>query len=255
MTLLEVRKLRKHFGGLLAVKDLDFSIQKGEIFGLIGPNGAGKTTIFDIISGFLKPDLGSVLFEGREIMGSRPSQICLSGICRTFQLAKPFFHLTVTENVMIGPLAAGISVKKAREEACRVLESVGLSALQSQEAHCLTGGSKKRLELAKALATKPKLLMVDEVMAGLNDNEINDMILILRKVVGEGVTLLVVEHIMKAVMALADRILVVNNGEKIAQGSASEIVKNQKVLDAYLGKDFSLRFGGKERYDGEETSS
>lgn len=250
MTLLEVRKLRKHFGGLVAVKDLDFSIEKGEIFGLIGPNGAGKTTIFDLVSGFLKPDVGSILFKGQEIVGSRPSQICLLGLCRTFQLAKPFSHLTAIENVMIGPVAAGVSVKAAREEACRLLEFVGLSNLESQEAHCLTGGSKKRLELAKALATKPELLMVDEVMAGLNDNEISNMILILRNVVAQGVTLLVVEHIMKAVMALADRVLVVNNGEKIAQGTASEIVKDKKVLDAYLGKDFSLRFGGKERYDG-----
>jgi len=250
MTLLEVRKLRKHFGGLVAVKDLDFSIEKGEIFGLIGPNGAGKTTVFDVVSGFLRPDGGSILFEGEEIVGLRPSKICLLGLCRTFQLAKPFSHLSSVENVMIGPLAAGASVKAAREEARRVLEFVGLSHLQSQEARCLTGGSKKRLELAKALATQPKLLMVDEVMAGLTDNEIGDMILVLRNVVGQGVTLLVVEHIMKAVMALADRILVVNNGERIAEGTASEIVNDQKVLDAYLGKDFSLRFGGKGRYNG-----
>jgi branched-chain amino acid transport system ATP-binding protein len=240
MAMLEVHGLRKEFGGLLAVKDLDMQLDAGEILGLIGPNGAGKTTVFNLISGFLHPSTGEMKFQGENLIGLKPHQICLKGITRTFQTAQPFQSLTVLENVMIGGFSQGRKLSLIREKALEILQLVGLSEVQNQEASSVPIASQKRLELAKALATKPKLLLLDEVMAGLTFTEISEVLSILKKIRESSITILLIEHVMHAVMSVCDRIIVLHHGEKIAEGNPKQVVEEKSVIDAYLGEDFAL---------------
>jgi len=234
----EVKGLTKHFGGLAAVKNVDFQIRQGEILGLIGPNGAGKTTIFNLVSGFLSPDSGEVKFKGERITGLKPAhRISVRRMGRTFQLVKPFNNMTVFENLMVGAFCRTRERGKAEQKAREMLNFTGLWKYRDFLATNLTIASRKRLELCRALATEPELLLLDEVMAGLNPKETEEIIKLIRKISQQGVTLFVIEHVMKAIMSLSDRIIVLNYGEKIAEGTPMEISKNKKVIDAYLGKE------------------
>jgi branched-chain amino acid transport system permease protein len=235
----EVQTLNKRFGGLVAVKDISFGIQKGEILGLIGPNGAGKTTIFNLITGFLPPDSGKIEFKGERITGLKPPhQVCLKSIGRTFQLVKPFKDMTVVENVMVGAFARIKKAEEARHEAREILDFIGLSGHRDSLASSLTIADRKRLELGRALATRPELLLLDEVVAGLNPRETVEIIGIIKAISNRGITLLMIEHVMKAVMTLSHRIIVVHHGEKIAEGLPAEISKEKRVIDAYLGEEY-----------------
>jgi branched-chain amino acid transport system permease protein len=237
--LLEVRSLTKSFGGLTAVRAVSLEIKRGEVLGLIGPNGAGKTTIFNLLSGFIPPDSGQVVFKGEDITGLKPPHnVCAKSMGRTFQLVRPFNDISVLENVMVGAFARINNAQDARDEATRVIDFVGLSRHTHTIASSLTIADRKRLELARALATKPDLLLLDEVMAGLNPKETQDIIEIVRSVSGRGVTLLVIEHIMKAIMTLSHRVVVLNYGEKIREGTPEEVSKDQRVIEAYLGEEY-----------------
>jgi branched-chain amino acid transport system permease protein len=235
--LIKVISISKRFGGLQAVKDLSFSIYEGEILGLIGPNGAGKTTVFNLISGFISPDSGTIHFGGKDITSlGIPHRFCRQGIGRTFQIVKPFQSMTVLENVMVGVFSRVRDVSVAREEALRIIERIHLSPHVSTQPCQLTLANRKRLELGRALATGPRLLLLDEVMAGLNPKETEDIIAVIRSLSDEGVTIFLIEHVMKAVMALSDRITVINNGMKIVDGLPEEIARDKRVIDAYLGE-------------------
>jgi branched-chain amino acid transport system ATP-binding protein len=236
--LLAVDGVSKSFRGLKAASAVSFEVETGAILGLIGPNGAGKTTVFNVIAGVFAPDEGRVRMDGQDITGRRPDQICRAGIGRTFQIVKPFGGLTVRENVIVGALAACKTVAEAEREADRVLELLGLADKSRQPAHALTLPDRKCLEVARALATKPKLLLLDEVMAGLRPTETDRMVAIFRQLNAEtGLTILLIEHVMRAVMALAQRIVVLNTGEVIATGTPEEIAADQKVRDCYLGEE------------------
>lgn len=237
--LLVVEALNKRFGGLTAVKDVSFSIRKGEILGLIGPNGAGKTTIFNLISGFLSPNSGKVEFKGKRITGlKRPYRICLKHMGRTFQLVKPFKDMTVLENVMVGAFSRFKKPSDAREEATKIIDFIGLSKHRDSLASSLTIADRKRLEISRALATQPEMLLLDEVVAGLNPKETEDIIGVIKAISNRGITLFMIEHVMKAIMTLSDRIIVLHHGEKIAEGTPMEISKDKKVIDAYLGDEY-----------------
>ncbi len=237
--LFRVQSLSKRFGGLAAVRDISFEIKKGEILGLIGPNGAGKTTIFNLITGFLPPDSGRIEFKGDEITGLKPPhKVCLSHIGRTFQLVKPFNNMTVLENVMVGAFSRVRRASEAKEEAMRVLDFIGLSMYRDSLASSLTIADRKRLELGKALATKPELLLLDEVVAGLNPRETEEIIEIIKAISRQGITLFIIEHVMKAIMTLSHRIIVLHHGEKIAEGIPAEISRDRRVIDAYLGEEY-----------------
>lgn len=239
--MLEVSGLTKQFGGLVAVSDASLSVDKGEIVALIGPNGAGKTTLFSIISGFLKSDSGDVSFEREPIAGLKPHAICARGIVRTFQIVKPFANLTVRENIAVGAHARTSDRSLALEAATAVGEKVGMGALLDQRASSLTVAGRKRLEVARALATKPKLLLLDEVMAGLNTTEVSEIVSVVKKLPQEGVTILLIEHVMQAVMSLSDRVYVLNNGRIIAEGSPQEVTSDSHVIEAYLGRGAAER--------------
>ena len=234
--MLEVNKICKHFAGLRAVNDVSFTIEKGEIMGLIGPNGAGKTTIFNMIDATYPLTSGEIHFNGRLISRlSRPSDVCKTGIGRTFQVVKPFGGMTVLENVMVGAFNVTNSVGQAREKAQAALEMVGLLHNEGMLARNLTVSDRKRLEVARALATEPQLLLLDEVMAGLNPTEVEEIIPLIRKIRDQGVTIFMIEHIMASMMKLSDRILVLHHGEKLAEGTPAEVTSNEKVIAAYLG--------------------
>jgi branched-chain amino acid transport system ATP-binding protein len=235
---LGVRALGKSFRGLRAVHDVSFDVPAGEIHALIGPNGAGKTTTFNMIAGVFAPTAGTVQLDGRTITGLRPDRICDAGIGRTFQIVKPFPALTVLENVIVGALKREPDVGAAREKALTVLSDLGLHDKRAMTASNLTLPDRKRLEVARALATGPRLLLLDEVMAGLRPTETDQMVAFLRQLNARtGLTILLIEHVMRAVMALSQHIVVLNYGEKIAEGPPDVIARDQRVLDVYLGQD------------------
>jgi branched-chain amino acid transport system ATP-binding protein len=239
--MLEVRNVSKSFRGLRAVKDASFEVAQGGINALIGPNGAGKTTIFNMIAGVYAPDSGSIVFEGRRIDRLRPDQVCNAGIGRTFQIVKPFAGLTVLDNVMVGAFLKERSAAGARAQSVSILGKLNLEAKASLPASSLTLPDRKRLEVARALATRPRLLLLDEVMAGLRPTETDQMVQVFRDINrAEGLTILLIEHVMRAVMALAGHIGVLHHGEVIARGTPEEIVRDKAVLECYLGEETEL---------------
>jgi branched-chain amino acid transport system ATP-binding protein len=236
---LVIRNLSKRFGGLHAVQDVSFSVEENETLALIGPNGAGKTTSFNLITGFYRPDTGSVSAFGRELVGMRPYDICAYGLARTFQVAKPFGAMTVLANVMTGAFLRDRKVEAAREKAREAIAFVGLSAREETAARDLTTIDQRRLEMARALATQPRLLLLDEVMAGLNPSEIDQAVALVGKLSKRGLTIVIVEHVMRAIMAVARHIVVLDHGQKIAEGTPKEIVENPEVIRAYLGSGYT----------------
>jgi branched-chain amino acid transport system ATP-binding protein len=239
VSLLAVEGVSKSFGGLAAVQRVTFTLAEGELLALIGPNGAGKTTLFHVISGFMAPDEGTIRYAGESLVGLRPHDICQRGMVRTFQITRPFNRLTVLENVLVGALERVAHRRQAVTIAEEVLALTGLAEKAGQLGHSLTLPDRKRLELARALATGPKVLLLDEVMAGLNPTETTRLIDLIRTIHGRGVTILLIEHVMRAVMALSQRILVLNYGELIAEGTPQTVVRNPKVIEAYLGEGYS----------------
>ncbi len=238
--LLETKGVTRTFGGLAAVKEVSFAVERGEIVGLIGPNGAGKTTLFNVLTGFLSPSAGEVYFEGRRISNLLPDRICHLGVARTFQVVKPFGNMTALQNVMVGSFCRERSESRARKAAEEVLDLVGLGHRREVLARNLTIADRKRLEMARALATRPTLLLLDEVMAGLNPSEVNDVLGLLREIRARGTTLLLIEHIMAAIMAISDRILVLHHGNLIAQGTPRQVAESPAVIDAYLGERYLI---------------
>ena len=238
--LLTLDRVTKRFGGLTAVREVSLTVAAGDLLGIIGPNGAGKTTLFHVISGYFRPDEGRVVFDGRDITGQPAHAISRLGLTRTFQIVKPFGNLSVLDNVMIGALTRVASTRQARAEAAGVIDLCGLGPHASVRARTLPLALRKRLEVARALATRPRLLLLDEVMAGLNPTELVAMIDLIRRLHAEGLTLIVIEHIMAAMMRLAQRIVMLHHGVKIAEGTPREIASNRRVIDAYLGEEFVL---------------
>jgi branched-chain amino acid transport system ATP-binding protein len=239
MRILEGKKVTKHFGGLAAVQGVDFFINKGEVFGLIGPNGAGKTTLFNLISGALSLNSGEIRFKGERISGLKPHRICKMGVARTFQSVKVFPHMPVLGNVVLGSMfgkSRGVSSAAAAREAAKLLDFVGLSAVASTPAKDLTLANQKRVEVARALATKPKLLLLDELIAGLNPTETAEAMVLVKKIRRQGITIVMIEHVMKAIMSICDRIMVLHHGEKIAEGTPKQITTSKKVIEVYLGE-------------------
>lgn len=239
MRILEGERVTKYFGGLAAVLNVDFYVEKGEIVGLIGPNGAGKTTLFNLISGALVPKSGTIRFEKEKITGLKPHQICRLGIARTFQLVKIFPNMSVIDNVLLGSffgVSTTMSSADAAREAGQLLEFLGLSAVRGIPARDLTLANQKRLEVARALATKPALLLLDELMAGLNPTEMAESMELVTDLRDKGHTIFMIEHVMKAIMSICDRIIVLHHGEKIAEGTPREIAKNKTVVEVYLGE-------------------
>jgi ABC-type branched-subunit amino acid transport system ATPase component len=237
VTLLEVKDLTKRFGGLVAVDSLSFKIEPGQTVSIIGPNGAGKTTVFNLITGFDRPTRGEILFNGASLVGKKPHEIALAGIGRTFQVVKPLHGLSVFENVLVGAFARTMSREEAEAISEEILSFTGLAAMRDQLAVGLPIGMRKRLELARSLATKPKLVLLDEVMSGLNPMESKEAIDLIRRLRDErGISAVAgVEHVMHVVMSVSDRVIVLNHGRKIAEGRPEEISRNEEVISAYLG--------------------
>lgn len=238
--LLSVDGISKSFRGLRAVSNASLLVPRGSIVSLIGPNGAGKTTAFNMIAGVFPPDEGSITFDGRSLTGLRPDQICHAGIGRTFQIVKPFKDLTALDNVIVGALHLETDVRQARRKAEAVLERLGMLDKRHQLAAQLTLPERKRLEVARALATEPKLLLLDEVMAGLRPTETDQMVSIFRELNRQGVTILLIEHVMRAVMALSEQVVVLHHGEVIARGTPQAVVRDPAVLECYLGEEADI---------------
>lgn len=236
MSLLEVRNVSKLFGGLAASSDVSFTIEKGEILGLIGPNGAGKTTLFNIVDGFYPPTKGQVLFKGQIISGLKPHQICKLGIARTFQVVKPLQRMSVLDNVIASAFLRAKNKAEAVEIALETIHFTGLDQDRDVISRGLPLGKRKKLEIARALATRPELLLLDESFAGLNHSELNDSIEIIKKIKARGITIMIIEHHMKVIMSISDRIVVINYGQRIAEGTPQEIRNNPLVVEAYLGE-------------------
>jgi branched-chain amino acid transport system ATP-binding protein len=238
VSLLEARGISKRFGGVQAVSALDLDVAEGEVVGVIGPNGAGKTTTFNLLSGFLPPDAGDIRFRGRSVLGWKPHAICALGLARTFQIVRPFPRLSVLDNVLVGALSRHARAAAARERARDVVDRLGLGAKASLPASGLTLAERKRVELARALATEPALLLLDEVMAGLNPTEIATLVGLIREIHAGGVSILLIEHNMRAVMALSHRIVVLSFGERVAEGTPAAIARHPRVIEAYLGEEY-----------------
>ena len=241
---LETHGLSRRFGGLAAVRDVSFSLESGTVLGVIGPNGAGKTTLINLITGQLKPTAGKVIVDGRDVTGARPWAIAAAQVARTFQIVKPFRDLTVRENAaigaMFGPTGAG-STREALERADEVLERVGLTGKADAEPGGLSVADARRLELAKALAMRPRLLLLDEVMAGLRPGEIEGALELIGSLKDEGMTILVVEHVMKAIMSISDSVLVMHEGKELVHGKPEAVVEDERVIEAYLGERYARR--------------
>jgi len=239
MPILEGKGVTKYFGGLAAVSNVDFKVEQGEALGLIGPNGAGKTTLFNLISAALVPKPGTIRFKGENITGLKPYKICRMGVARTFQLVKVFADMPALNNVILGSyfgMSPGMSSKDAVREATELLEFVGLSAVKGTPAKDLTLANQKRLEVARALATNPELLLLDEMMAGLNPAEVGQAMELVTRIRDKGITIIMIEHVMKAIMNVCERIIVLHHGQKIAEGTPQEIVTSKKVIEVYLGE-------------------
>lgn len=235
MSFFRVEHLAKYFGGLAAVNDVNFEVCEGEIFGLIGPNGSGKTTIFNLISGFHKPTSGNIYLEEKKINGLKPHKINHLGIARTFQVVKPLKRMTVMDNVLAAAFCRANTKAHAREIAKDAIDFCGLNHRENVTAKSLTIGDRKRLEITRAIATKPKLILLDETFAGLNYTELDEAIKLVRKINESGVTIIIVEHIMKVIMAISDRIHAINFGETLTEGTPKEVAQNEEVIKAYLG--------------------
>jgi branched-chain amino acid transport system permease protein len=232
----EVRNVSKAFGGLKAVRDVSLQVMHGEILGIIGPNGAGKTTLFNLLNGFIRPDQGRILLEGKDIVGKRPYEICAAGVGRTFQVVRPFRRMSVLQNVVVGAYVNAASDSMARAVAEEALVQVGLQGEAQQLAGALTNKQLRLLEIARALAGKPRLLLLDETLAGLGAGEIEEVIAVVRKLAAQGITIVIIEHTMQAMVRLVDRFVVLNEGALLAQGLPEDITRNTAVIDAYLGK-------------------
>ena len=241
--MLEIRNLTKTFGGLTAVGDLSFSVGQGEFVGIIGPNGAGKTTLMNLVTGYMRPSAGDVLFEGRSIVGLPPYEISHRGIGRTFQVVRPFAEMSVEDNVMTGALFSGDrtnSLAAARKAAALPMELTGLAHKRGLQAGALTLGEKKKLELARALATKPRLLLLDEVMGGVTRGDVEDLMVVLRRIQDSGVTIVMIEHLVEVIMALSERVVVLNFGQKLFEGAPKDVVEHPAVIESYLGRPLEV---------------
>jgi branched-chain amino acid transport system ATP-binding protein len=238
MRILELKGVNKSFGGLKAVEDFKLSIEEGEILGLIGPNGAGKSTIFNCIAGVYPPTAGEIYFKGENITHQRPWDLCRKGLARTFQIVKPFSSRTVLYNVTVGAFATTGKRAEAERRALKVLRHLHMEDIRNVRAGNLTVAYLKRLEIARALATQPKILLLDEVMAGLRPTEVDEMVKIIKELRESGVTIFVIEHIMRAIMALSDRVAVLHFGKKIAEGTPKEVASDERVIKAYLGEEY-----------------
>ena len=235
----EVKEIRKNFSGLMAVNGVSFQVHRGEIFGLIGPNGSGKTTILNLINQYFPLTAGDIFFKGNSIKGMKTHQICHLGIGRTFQVVKPLKRMTVLENVMASALCRFHTLAKAREMALEMLEFCNLQSEKDKSAASLPIAGRKRLEICRALTTKPELLLLDETAAGLNPAELDEAIELIRRIRGGGVTIIIVEHIMKVIMSISDRIHAINYGQTIAEGPPEEVANNKEVIEAYLGEAYA----------------
>ena len=237
--MLEVNNLSKWFGGNPVLRNISFNIEEGEVVGLIGPNGAGKTTLFNVVTGFYRSKTGFINFKDQDISRMKPENICTLGLCRTFQITKPFSNIPVLKNVMIGALSRTKSIRSARIKAEEVLDFVGMLDKKELLGRNLTLADRKRLEIARGLATSPQLFLLDEVMAGLNPNELNEFLPLIQNLKNSGITLFVIEHIMRVIMSISDRLIVLDHGEMICGGAPEEVACEPEVIKAYLGEDYA----------------